>query len=388
MLAAAAAARLRQRIVTPRGTIALAVLFVLAVDPWAVRSVGAWLSVAAVSGVIWASRAAAREPRLVRLLAPATAATLLTAPITAYAFGTVAPVGVLANLVAIPLAGVAVPGLMIALALSWLVPSIAHVIASGAGLGLALIDLTARGAAAVPGGHVVMVAGGRAAAFWAMVLGAAWWLWRGRGRRWVLAARAAFLATLVLGASLAGATSLDDCRCVQIHFLDVGQGDAALLRTATGRWILIDGGPRTPVRDAGRSVVIPYLRRHGAPGLALVVATHGDADHLGGIPAVLRVFPPRLVLEPGEPLGRPLYLEFLAAVEASGAAWHAARSGDRFEIVGGVEGLLAALDRHQQAGLLEAAEQWLRDAAALGQLAQGQVLRGRGPGHRRYKGLI
>ncbi|PYO84345.1 MAG: DNA internalization-related competence protein ComEC/Rec2 [Gemmatimonadetes bacterium] len=334
MLAAAAAARLRQRIVTPRGTIALAVLFVLAVDPWAVRSVGAWLSVAAVSGVIWASRAAAREPRLVRLLAPATAATLLTAPITAYAFGTVAPVGVLANLVAIPLAGVAVPGLMIALALSWLVPSIAHVIASGAGLGLALIDLTARGAAAVPGGHVVMVAGGRAAAFWAMVLGAAWWLWRGRGRRWVLAARAAFLATLVLGASLAGATSLDDCRCVQIHFLDVGQGDAALLRTATGRWILIDGGPRTPVRDAGRSVVIPYLRRHGAPGLALVVATHGDADHLGGIPAVLRVFPPRLVLEPGEPLGRPLYLEFLAAVEASGAAWHAARSGDRFEIDG------------------------------------------------------
>src|SRR5439155_281441 len=121
--------------------------------------------------------------------------------------------------------------------------------------------------------------------FWAMVLGAAWWLWRGRGRHWVLAARAAFLATLVLGASLAGATSLDDCRCVQIHFLDVGQGDAALLRTATGRWILIDGGPRTPVRDAGRSVVIPYLRRHGAPGLALVVATHGDADHLGGIPA-------------------------------------------------------------------------------------------------------
>src|SRR5437879_12297517 len=148
MLAAAAAARLRQRIVTPRGTIALAVLFVLAGEPWAVQSVGAWLSVAAVSGVIWAAPAAARAPRLVRLLAPATAATLLTAPITAYAFGTVAPVGVLANLVAIPLAGVAVPGLMIALALSWLVPSIAHLIASGAGLGLAVIDLSARGAGA------------------------------------------------------------------------------------------------------------------------------------------------------------------------------------------------------------------------------------------------
>ncbi len=334
MLAVDAAARLRQRAVTPRGTIALAVLFVLALDPWAVTSVGAWLSVASISAVIWAARATVQRRRLVRLLAPSIAATLLTAPITAYAFGTVAPVGVLANLVAIPIAAIAVPGLMIALALSWLVPPLGHLVAGGAGLGLALVDLTARGAAAVPGGHMVMVAGVRAAAIWTLVLAVAWWLWRGRGRRWVLAARAAFLATLLVWAWITGAASLDDCRCVQIHFLDVGQGDAALLRTPAGRWILIDGGPRTPVRDAGRSVVVPFLRRHGAAGLALVVATHGDADHLGGLPAVIAAFPPRLVLEPGEPLGRPLYLEFLAAVEASGAAWHAARAGDRFVVDG------------------------------------------------------
>ncbi len=334
MLAVDAAARLRQRAVTPRGTIALAVLFVLAIDPWAVTSVGAWLSVASISAVIWAARATVQRRRLTRLLAPSIAATLFTAPITAYAFGTVAPVGVLANLVAIPLAAIAVPGLMIALGLSWIVPSLAHLVAGGAGLGLALVDLTARGAAAVPGGHMVMVAGVRAAAIWTLVLVVAWWLWGGRGRRWVLAARAAFLATVLVWASLAGAASLDDCRCVQIHFLDVGQGDAALLRTPAGRWILIDGGPRTPVRDAGRSVVVPFLRRHGAAGLELVVATHGDADHLGGLPAVIGAFPPRLVLEPGEPLGRPLYLEFLAAVEASGAAWHAARAGDRFVVDG------------------------------------------------------
>jgi len=334
MLAVDAVARLRQRIVAPRGTIALAVLVVLLLDPWAVSSVGAWLSVAAIAAVIWAARATTTKPKLIRLLAPSAAATLITAPITAYAFGTVAPIGIAANLIAIPLAAIAVPGLMIALALSWILAPLARLIAGGAGLGLALIDLTARGAAAVPGGHVVMVAGMRAAVVWTVVGAAAGWLWRVRGRRWTLAARAAFLATLVAWASIAGASSLDDCRCVQIHFLDVGQGDAALLRTPAGRWILIDGGPRTPVRDAGKSVVIPYLRRHGATGLALIVATHGDADHLGGMPAVVRAFPPRLVLEPGEPLGRPLYLEFLAAVEASGAAWHAARSGDRFEIDG------------------------------------------------------
>src|SRR5438132_558928 len=93
-----------------------------------------------------------------------------------------------------------------------------------------------------------------------------------------------------------------------------------------------DLGPRTPERDAGRRVVVPFLRDQGVGRVAVVVATHGDADHLGGLPAVVEAFPPELVLEPGEPLGRPLYLEFLAGVEASGARWHGARAGDRVEV--------------------------------------------------------
>src|SRR5207249_1035868 len=110
-----AVARWRQRVVAPRGYLALTVLLLLCVDPWAVQSVGAWLSVAAVAAVVWAGRATERHGKVVRLLAPAAAATLFTAPITAYTFGTVAPIGVLANLAAISLAGLAVPGLMVAL---------------------------------------------------------------------------------------------------------------------------------------------------------------------------------------------------------------------------------------------------------------------------------
>src|SRR5213076_958511 len=114
MLVLADVARLRQRIVAPRGIVALAVLGLLVQDPWALESVGAWLSVAGVGAVVWAGRACARAPRLARLAAPALVTTLVTAPISAFAFGTVAPIGVLANLIAIPLAGVAVPGLVIA----------------------------------------------------------------------------------------------------------------------------------------------------------------------------------------------------------------------------------------------------------------------------------
>ena len=142
--------------------------------------------VAGVGAVVWAGRAFARAPRLARLTAPALVATLVTAPISAFAFGTVAPIGVLANLIAIPLAGVAVPGLVMALALSWLGSGLAHLIAAGAGLGLALLDLVARGAAPVPGGHVVMVAGWQAGLLWTAVAAAAWWLWNSPRRPWLM----------------------------------------------------------------------------------------------------------------------------------------------------------------------------------------------------------
>ncbi|MGE5761711.1 MAG: DNA internalization-related competence protein ComEC/Rec2 [Gemmatimonadota bacterium] len=333
MLALDGVARWRQRIVAPRGTVALAALVVLFADPWAIQSVGAWLSVSAIAAVIWAGRAVTGPP-LLKLAAPAVAATLITAPITAYTFGTVAPIGVIANLVAIPLGSVAVPGVIFALVLSSLVPALGALLAAGSGATLALLDLVAATAARVPGGHVISMPGWPAALVWTAVLVVAWWLWTSPRRPWLVAGRAAFVATVLVWGSLLARAPGDRDGVLTVHFLDVGQGDAAALRTPAGHWVLIDGGPRTPQGDAGRRVVLPFLRRLGAGALALVVATHGDADHLGGLPAVVEALPPRFVLEPGEPLGRPLYLEFLADVERAGATWHPARTGDRVELDG------------------------------------------------------
>ena len=329
MLVALDIARLRQRVVAPRGLVALAALCVMLGDPWSVQSVGAWLSVAAVAAVIWAGRATERLPKPVRLLAPAAAATLFTAPITAYTFGTVAPIGVVANLAAIPLAGLAVPGLMVALLISssWL--------AAGAGLCLALLDIVAKAAAALPGGHFIMIAGPQAGALWLGILALAWWLWNSPRRRWTIGARACFTAALLSLAALFRASArLSDCQCLTVTFLDVGQGDAIALRSPAGRWLLIDGGPRGPQGDAGRRVVVPFLRSHGATQLVAIVATHAHLDHFGGLPAVLDAFDPGFVLEPGQPVPDPGYLGFLSAVESDGATWRPARRGDRLELDG------------------------------------------------------
>src|SRR3989454_5519712 len=160
-----------------------------------------------------------------------------------------------------------------------------------------------------------MIAGWRAALLWAGVAAAAWWLWSSPRRPWLVGARCGFVVALVCWAPVVdtalGGASLDACRCLTVHFLDVGQGDAAALRTPAGRWVVVDGGPRTPESDAGRRGVIPFLRRRGASRLALVVATHGGPDHLGGLPAGVRTLRAGGGVQPGGPPGPPLDLQVL-----------------------------------------------------------------------------
>src|SRR5919202_1063102 len=59
----------------------------------------------------------------------------------------------------------------------------------------------------------------------------------------------------------------------ELHVIDVGQGDAIALRTARGRWVLVDAGRAWRGGDAGRSTVVPYLRRRGGQLVGFVLST-------------------------------------------------------------------------------------------------------------------
>ena len=67
-----------------------------------------------------------------------------------------------------------------------------------------------------------------------------------------------------------------------VHFIDVGQGDAALVRTPAGKNILIDTGGLQGESDISRMVLLPYLRYLGVKQIDVLCLSHGDHDHAGG----------------------------------------------------------------------------------------------------------
>jgi competence protein ComEC len=78
---------------------------------------------------------------------------------------------------------------------------------------------------------------------------------------------------------------------LEVVVYDVGQGDALLLRTPSGRHILYDTGVLSPFQNSGRSVILPDLQARGVRKLDAVILSHPHADHIGGIHSILQEMP-------------------------------------------------------------------------------------------------
>ncbi|MGQ9524012.1 MAG: ComEC/Rec2 family competence protein [Armatimonadota bacterium] len=113
-------------------------------------------------------------------------------------------------------------------------------------------------------------------------------------------------------------------------FINVGQGDATLIRTPRGQFILIDAGPPEAERR-----VLSFLRRQRVSEIALAVASHPHADHIGGMTGVLRRFRVRRYMDPAFPYPSPIYADLLEAVKRQEIPFTRARQGVQMA-VGGV----------------------------------------------------
>lgn len=117
---------------------------------------------------------------------------------------------------------------------------------------------------------------------------------------------------------------------LQVHVLNVGQGDSILIVAPGGKAVLVDAG----VPGSGK-IVMEALKRYGVKQIDLMVATHAHADHIGGADEVLKAVKVATVLDSKVPNATKNYEDFLAAIQQTGAKYVGAAPGQKFDLGGG-----------------------------------------------------
>jgi len=145
---------------------------------------------------------------------------------------------------------------------------------------------------------------------------------------WLLIAAALATGSAVRAAPPSPAPALAPLR---IDFVAVGQGDAALVTSPTGKTVLIDGGPT----EAGPALTA-LLRARRAQAIDLVLLTHRHEDHLGGLMAVIRAFPVRMFMDAPFQHDSEIYQRLLETLRDRKVAVRNAERGRTIDIGGGV----------------------------------------------------
>ena len=122
-------------------------------------------------------------------------------------------------------------------------------------------------------------------------------------------------------------------RKLTVAFLDVGQGDAIYIGSPTGKQVLIDGGADRDILSK-LSRVMPFFDR----SLDVVINTHPDKDHIGGLPYVLGRYRVTHILDPGVEAGGETYAFYEEMIgKEFGAIYRETRRGDVIDLGGGAQ---------------------------------------------------
>ncbi len=290
-------------------TLALAGFLILLLDPNALLSISFQLSFAAVAGILWwmppllqKFRQNSEQDRksgilkklreyFMGILAVSFAATIILLPVTCYYFHRISLVSLPANLTAVPILGfwVIPAGLLSAIVLPFSQQAATFLIHIGAwGLDL-MLDII-RFWANLPMASIWTFAPNflEILLFYSLLF----CLYFFRRVPWRKTALTLVLA-LILGDVLFWTYGIGFHPSFEVTFLDVGQGNAALVSFPGGKKMLIDGGGfGSGDFDVGKMVVAPFLWHNKIRKVDYLVLSHPEADHMNGLRFIAEEFDP------------------------------------------------------------------------------------------------
>ena len=274
----------RSRAAVP--ALAATVVVLLLLDPALGTDGGFALSVTATGAIVLLASGWSRSLRrsgwptpVAEALAVTAAAGCATAPLLAGLTGTVSLVSLPANLLAAPAVPAATVLGLAAAALGPLAPPAADALVWLAGWPVRWLVLVAEVAAGLPDAATQWPAGTAGALLLtALLVASVWALWRSPRLR--LVAVAALVGVVVVGWPVRQVVRGWPPPDTVVVACDVGQGDALVIPTGAGAAVLVDAGPDVGPVDA-------CLDRLGVRTLPLVLLSHLDADHVGGLAGAL-----------------------------------------------------------------------------------------------------
>jgi len=201
-------------------------------------------------------------------------------PLQAYYFGEISIISPLANAIFVPFLGIVVPLSLASLLITSLFPLIGYWINYPSLLFLnALNDFVELSASFSWGWMKVYKPGGLLFIFWTflvMTIGT----WRNPQMKWKLLA---FTLAILCAAQVQSLINQVSTKNLRVLIFDVGQGDAALIQTPSGKNFLIDAGVWSPGSNSGEQILLPYFEANNINKLDAVFLSHPHADHIGGI---------------------------------------------------------------------------------------------------------
>jgi len=322
----------------------LSALIILALDARQVFDVGFQLSFVAVLSMMYFYPKADTWIRLIqgtswwrsgivwtlRVCAVSAIATLGTLPLTAVYFGRVSVIGILANIIVIPAVGLSV------------VLGVASLVAGVVSLWVAEVYAALNQVVLQFTIFIAQISGGLSFAyvdtlrftvvdalpFYAALM-LAFHLSSG-----LMARRLVILLLITLNVAVwlpMPAAYAAPAEKLRVSFIDVGQGDAALVEFPDGRTMLVDAGPKSRTYDAGERTVVPFLKRRGISTIDLLVVSHPHSDHIGGVSRALQQLDVKRVIDSGQPVRSEVYRDYLVDISNEMCVFESGRAGRLIE---------------------------------------------------------